>query len=152
MANTAKKIKVDPLRPSGFGLIEHKVARFSADVPGGLTIDELEDPTLWVNVAQKMEMGSEVRCLAEDMSFVAYGICTYAAGSTAKIKITSFHELDEVDYSGMGEIGSDYEVKLRGPKKWCLVKKSTGEVIKEGISKQLDAHRELEDYLKALRS
>jgi hypothetical protein len=76
MANVAEKIKVDPLRPADAGLFEHRVTRLDATVPGGYTTDQLEDPALWVNIANKMTMGTEVRCLADDMSFVAYGMCT----------------------------------------------------------------------------
>ena len=151
MANTAEKIKVDPLRPADAGLFEHRVTRLDAAVPGGYTIDQLEDPALWVNIASKMTMGCEVRCLADDMSFVAYGICTFAQGTTVKIKIYDIHKLDQVDADEMGDIASDYKVKLQGSKKWCLIKKSTGEHIKEGIATQLDATREMEDYKRALR-
>lgn len=152
MAETAEDIKVGPLRPSCFGLIEHAVRRFNAAVPGGLSVDDLENPDLWVNVANKVEMGSEIRCMAEDMSFVAYGICTFAQGSTIKVKILEMHELDAVDNDALADAASDYEVKLRGRKKWCLIKKSDSSVIKEGIATQLQAMKELEDYQKALRS
>ena len=150
MANQAKKLKVDPLRPASFGLIEHAVRRFNAVIPGSLK-DELENPDLWVNVAGKIEMGSEVRCLADDMSFVAYAICTFSQGSTAKLKVLEFHELDEVDYKELAVEADDYEVKLRGPRKWSIVKKSDGSIVKEDIATQLKAMQELEEYKKALR-
>lgn len=152
MANAAKKLKIEALRPSEFGLVSHKVTQFSADVPGGLSKTDLENPDLWVNVANKIIMGSEVRCLADDMSFVAYGICTFAQGSTVKIKIITMHKLDAVDYDEMSGEAGDYELKLRGPKKWCIVQKSTGDVIKEDMATQLIAMKELKDYEQALRS
>jgi hypothetical protein len=124
MAKEAEKLQVNPLRPSEFGLITHTVRQFNASVPGNLTIQELEDPALWVNVANKLEMTAEVRILADDMSFIAYGICTYAQGTTAKIKIISRHKLDEVDTDEVIDEADDYITKLRGPKKWCIVKKS----------------------------
>jgi len=151
MASTAENIKVDPLRPADVGLFEHRVTRLDASVSGKLSTEELEDPALWVNIAGKMTMGTEVRCLADDMSFVAYGVCTFSQGSTVKIKIYAMHKLDQVDADKMGDITSDYEIKLRGPKKWCVMKKSDGTVIKEGIATQLEAMREMEDYKKALR-
>lgn len=152
MATAAKKLNTEALRPSEFGLVSHMISQFNANVPGHLTKADLENPDLWVNVANKLIMGSEVRCLADDMSFVAYGICTFAQGSTAKIKIITTHKLDAVDYEAMSGEAGDYEAKLRGPKKWCIVQKSTGDVIKEGMATQLVAMQELKDYEKALRA
>ncbi len=152
MAETAEKITLIPLLPGEVSLYEHTTRRFNATVPGGLSVDDLENPDLWVNNAGKMQMGDEVRCLADDMSFVAFGICTFKQGTTAKIKIYSGHELDEVDRSNLEDQASDYFVKLRGPKKWCIIKASNGEVIKEMIPTQILAMQELDDYQKALRS
>lgn len=152
MANTAKKLTVTPLRPANFGLIIHRVREFSATVPGAFSVAELEDSNLWANVAGQMEMGSEVRCIADDMSFVARGICTFSQGALAKIRIYQFTELDKVDYDTANDAASDYAIKLCGPLKWCIVQKSTGDRVKEGIDKQVDAMRELEDYQRALRS
>lgn len=147
-----QEIKIDALRTGEFGLMSHKVSQFNANVSGALSKADLENPDLWVNVANKMVMGSEVRCLADDMSFVAQGICTFAQGSTAKIKIISMHKLDVVESDvKVGEMG-DYMIKMRGPKKWCLIQKTTGDIIKEGIATQTFAMKEMEDYIKALRS
>lgn len=144
--------KIMPLRPANCGLIEHKVRRFNANVPGQMTVDDLENPDLWANLAPQFEMGSEVRCLADDMSFVAYGVVTYAQGSVAKLKIIARHKLDKVDHEALKDAAGDYNIVQKGPKKWCIVQMSTGDVIKEGIPNQMDAMRELADYQKALRA
>jgi hypothetical protein len=151
MAEAAEEVKISPINTADFGADTHRVNRFSADVPGSYTIKDLENPDAWVNVAKNMSMGCEVRCLADDMSFVAYGVCTFVQGSIAKVKINSFHKMDLVDPDSMGDAASDFEVKLRGPKKWSIVNKRSGDVVKEGIDTQLNAMRELEDYRKALR-
>lgn len=151
---TAKKSeeKIKPLYSGDFGAIEHKVPRFNADVPGALTKDDLENPDLWVNVARGMTMGSEIRCIADDMSFVAFGVCTFVQGSMAKIKIYGFHELDKVNYDEIADPASKFETKFRGPKKWSIINKDTGEIVREDIQDQVTAVRELSDYQKALRS
>lgn len=150
MSNKETK-KIDPLRPVDFGLVQHSIRQFNANVSGNMTQNDLENPDLWVNIANKMEIGSEVRCLADDMSFVASGICTYAYGSTVKLKIINFTKLDLVK-NVEDDTNSDYEVKNRGPKKWAIVQKSTGDVIKDMIPTQLEAMKELQDYQKALSS
>lgn len=143
---------IDPLRTDEFGLVTHRVTQFDANVPGHTSKEDLESPEFWVNVANKLIMGSEIRCLADDMSFVAYGICTFVQGSTAKIKINVIHKLDQVNYDDYDSNAGAYETKLRGPKKWCIVKSTTGEVIKEDMPTKAIAEKELEDYQKALRS
>ena len=153
MAKNANEITViDPLRATNFGLALHKYRQFNAIVPGTFKDADLENPKFWGNVANQMDITCEVRCVADDMSFVAYGICTFVQGSTVKIKIYQRHELDAVDHDAMNDVASDYVVKLRGPKRWSIVKTSTGEVIKEDIATQLEAMRDLEDFKKALRS
>jgi len=144
--------KVSPLNSGDFGAIEHKVPRFNADVSGKLTKEDLENPDLWAHVARSMVMGCDVRCIADDMSFVAFGICTFAQGASVKIKIYSFTELDEVNYDEMNDDAAKFIIKLRGPKKWCLVNNENGDIVKEDIPTQLEAMRELTDYQKALRA
>lgn len=147
-----REVKIKGLMPGDFGAIEHKVPRFNADVPGHLTKDDLENPDLWVNVARGMTMGCDIRCIADDMSFVAFGTCTFAQGSSVKVKIYSFNELDKVDYDAMADEAGRFITKFRGPKKWSIVNNETGEIVKEDIQDQVTAVRELADYQKALRS
>lgn len=151
MASTAEVMTITPLRDADFGLLEHKARQFNAEVSGQFTIKELEDPALWVNCANKLAIGSEIRCIADDVSFVAYGICTYSQGSTAKIKIIAMHELDVVEQLDTGPAG-DFSAKFRGPKKWSIVNNKTGDIVKEDIATQIECLQDLEDYKKALRA
>jgi hypothetical protein len=131
-----------------FQTAEHRYSRFDCLLPAGVTQGDLENPALWVNIAPRLKMFDEVRAVAEDHSFVAYLIVTFSQGTDARLKITS-----GADLAGNEDIEvptSKYEVKLRGPKKWCLMNNETGECIKEGIPKKSDAYRELEDHIAAL--
>lgn len=142
---------IDPIRPASFGASAHRVRQFNAEVSGKLTKKDLENPALWSLVAKNLTMGNtEIRCIADDMSFVAFGVVTYAQGTTAKIVIYAFHKLDEVDRAEVVDPLDDYIVDIMGAKKWCIVKKSTGEVIKEDMDTQLIAVRELVEYKKVL--
>ena len=146
-----KEIEIDPIRPASFGAAAHQVRQFNAEVSGKLTKKDLENPALWSLVAKNFSMGdTEIRCIADDLSFVAYGIVTHAQGTTAKVIIHSFHELDEVDRDEVVDPLDDYVVEMRGAKKWCVIKKSSGEVIMQDIATQLSAQRELADYKKVL--
>lgn len=140
-------MEVMPIQPRDFGLTEHRIRQFDASVNGALTQKDLENPTLWENIAQQLTKGAEIRCIAEDMSFVAYGICTFVQGTVVRVKIISYHKLDKV--KSVKQKG-EYEAKLKGSRKWCVVKVSTGEDLAEMIPTQAEALRWIADYQKAL--
>ena len=142
---------IEPLRRSEFGNAEHRFQRFDALVPAQTTTEQLETPELWVNVATMLNPGDEVRARAEDDSFVALLHVTYSVGTNIRLKLIYKAEMDEVDYDEMHKADSDYEIKMRGVKKWCVIHIPTGEVIKELIPTQKEAVIELDDLLKALR-
>jgi hypothetical protein len=138
---------IQPVQANQFGqLAQHRYSSFDVEVSPD-NKDNLENPALWVHGAHKMRPGDEVRAVANDYSFVAYLFVTFAQGSDARLKLTSLHDLDEVEETVKE---GKYSVKLRGRSKWCVMNNETGEVIKEGIPKQSDAVREMEEYKRAL--
>ena len=143
--------EIDPIRPAAFGAAAHQVRYFNAEVSGKLTKEDLESPKLWSLVAKHFTMGdTEVRMIADDLSFIAFGVVTYAQGTTAKVMVYAFHQLEEVNHDEVVDPLDDYVVQMKGVKKWCIIQKSTGEIIKEGIPTQLDAQRELQEYKRVL--
>ena len=141
---------MNPVKHQDFGIGVHKYAVFHAQVSGRLSKAELEMSGMWSYVAGKMKAGDEVRCIADDCTFRAMLLCTYAQGTEARMKVVEYIKLDEVDYDALDAEASKYMVKLRGVKKWCIIKNETGEVIKELIPTQAEALRELAEYQKAL--
>ena len=142
--------KIEPLRRGDCGFAHHRYQRYDATVKPGTTKEQLVDPELWVNVATPMNPGDEIRVRADDDSFTALLHVTYSVGNKVRLKLIYLAELDEVDYDEMHESTSDYEIKMRGQMKWCIVQKSTGDVIKELIPTKLEAEKELDQLLKAL--
>lgn len=146
----AETKKLEPLRRGDFGLAGHRYQQFDATVKSDLTLKDLENPELWVNVATKVNPGDEIRVRAEDDSFVALLHVTYSVGSQIRLKLVYGTELEAVDYDAMHESSSVYELKMRGPKKWCIIQKETGDIVKELIPTQLEAQKELADLERAL--
>ena len=140
-------MEILPIVRKDFGLQTHRVRHFDATVPGSMTKKDLENTKFWDNVASDFLMGAEVRCVADDMSFVATGICTYAEGTTVKIAIISFDKLDSVDVE---KASPDFSAKLCGSKKWCIFKNADDTMIKEDIATKAEAERFISDYVKAL--
>ncbi len=140
-------LAIAPVRPGSFQLSEHRMRRFDATVNAALK-DELENPKLWVNVAPKINIADELRIIADDLSWVAYGICLFSSGSQAKIKIIQAFELDVVD--GDAETESLYIAKLRGIKKWCIQDVKTAQFVREGIDTKAAALAEIDELVKIL--
>lgn len=155
MSNSKLKIvekQIFPVKITDFQRAEHRYARHDCIVPNGLTKKDLENPELWVNVAPQLNKGfgfDEIRAVSMDESLVAYLIVTFSQGTDARLKVINIVELEPV-----GEIDAPqgkYDVKLLGVKKYVLFNTITGEHIKTGIATKVEAYKELDDYLKALR-
>jgi len=144
--------QIEPIRHNAFGAAQHRVQNFDAVAPAGATEEDITSPDFWVNVANPIEPGAEIRVRAEDDSFVAYLYVTYAVGNKLRLKTLHFISLDAVDYDALSDETADYLVKQRGPKKWCLIENSTGTIVKELIPTQKEAIRERDDLIKALAS
>lgn len=145
----SKKI-LEPIRPSALVLSQHGHQSFDVTVPSNYTKQDLENPDLWAHSSNKMQMGDEIRVLAEDGSFYVMLLVVFIAGSSVKTKVIFGTELDVVDPTAK-PLG-DFEVKMRGIKKWCVVNRKTGEIIEELIPTQPEALRAMSDLERALKS
>lgn len=138
---------VQPVHPRNFGLARHKMTLHSMEVSGILSRADLEDNRLWQHIAAQIKVGDEVRVVSDDLSFRAECICVFALGSDVRMKVFEYSLLEAVEVLSQTP---DYEVQLRGLKKWCVIKKSTGEIIRENLPAQSAAQKQLEDHLRVL--
>jgi len=141
--------EVLPIQTKYFGLATHQTKQFCACAAAGTKPEDLEKPEFWKHVAVQMQMGYEVRVLAEDYSWVAYGIVTFKHANNVRVSIHTFQALDKVSYDTNG-IDSRYYVKQRGMLKWCIVDRETGNNVFENIPNQGKALQELDQYLATL--
>jgi len=142
--------KVRPLIPSKMGLGQHVFTTYSASVPGHTTEADLLTPGYWGGVANKFKAGYEVRVLAEDCSFRALLVCTYAEGTQVIMRTVSFTSLETVDYDKLNEVRDGFKVINMGTQGWCIQELSSGEMVKTQIPNQSRAYKELDDHLKML--
>ena len=143
------KQKIEALKRADFGLAAHRVQHFDAMVSNKLTKTDLEAPSLWELVAGQIKAGAEIRAVADDYSFVARLFVTFAQGSSVRAKVIDFVKMETVDH-GINDTLDGYDIKMRGPKKWCVVKTDTGEVVREMIPTQELALKELAEHRRAL--
>jgi len=126
-----------------------QVRRLSLDVPEGTKPEDLENPKFWAHVAGQLSLYAEIRCMWEDGSRRAEVICTFCDGHNSTFKIIQMDELEKLKPRGL-EVHPDYDIKQRGPKKWCIQNKKTGEFIRTMIPTQAKALSELDEYLTTL--
>lgn len=142
--------KISPLRPDQyFGLAVHKYNMLSAITPGSMGVKELQNPKFWDLVSRQLRSGDEIRCLAEDNSYVARMVVVYVNGSDVRIRCESFVELEEVKMEAY-EAAEDYLVKNGGATGWYVQKKSTGERVLKGFATQAEAFTQLAEYQKKI--
>jgi hypothetical protein len=142
--------EITPINPSEFKLREHSFQRFSMVVPRKMTPDELTNQKLYEHVANKITPFSEIRVVSEDGSFRAELLVIFVAGTDVKTRVFQYTEFENISYDD--EDSSEYFVKLCGPKRWCIKKRSDGTNIKEDIPDKAAAERELSEYLNVLRT
>lgn len=140
--------KVAPIKYNECPLLAHGNPVFSARVKNYHSRSQLEDPGLWVNVAQKLEMFSRVEVYAIDGSMFARCFVQYVKGSQAKVKCLDHYDLDRV---------AQDEVRLAGhiirnlgkADGWTISLESTGELVKDRMPDQASCVNYLQDQEKA---
>lgn len=135
---------------AGIRLAEHEFQRHGLTAPEGTVPDDLENPAFWPNVANRLRPGDEVRVVDHDFQWLAYVFISFCNGLDVRAKVIMGTDL-AVEGDVPDDLGSDFECKLKGPRRWCLVRKSDGEIIKEGIATKAEAEKEKEQYIQALR-
>ena len=143
-------VTVAPLKPGKFGSGVHEFNTHNARIAGGTPVEVLTDGRFWSHVARKLTVGDEIRALAEDCSFRALLLVSYVRGTEVVVKLLAFTEVDAVDYDALNNVDSGYRLSEKGTLGWCIVKNTTGEIVKEGFANQALAARALTDYLKAM--
>jgi hypothetical protein len=145
---TKEVAPVMPLKLQEFGTQAAHYRMHNASAPAGIKKSDLENPKLWENVARRVSIGDEIRVFPVDCSFRALLIVTAAIASQIRVKLVEYTVLDNVDDIEAPE--SAFDVVLKGPRKWCIVDKKTGENIMEDIPTKLAAHKEVDDRVRAL--
>lgn len=142
--------KVESLKPTMFGLAQHKYQSHSAVTPAELTAEDLVNPSLWALNRARIRTHDEIRVVAEDSSYYAKLLVTYADSREVYTSVVEFKQLEVPDMEELGAAQQRYITKLCGPLKWCVIDTETDEKIRTGIDKKSIAERELEDFLRAM--
>jgi len=152
MATRSQPKLIEPVRPIDCKLAEHAFRTHAVILRRETRVtcaEDLLNPVLYEHISRSIRAFDQVQFLDEAGAFWANVLVTFAQGSMVRVSILQFVPLDTVDLSSM-DTDSDYEIRLRGPLRWCIIKRSTGETVKENLPDKAKALQELMDIRKAM--
>ena len=143
-------VKIAPISQNKCHLIQHAHNIHASTVDQYLTIEQLEDPALWVHVSGSFKHHDRLEVVAKNGSFIAHGLVTFVQGLICKVRFYQHCDMETV---------SQPEVRLNGYvirqisaiAGWEIVSDDPiGEVLKSnGLPNQTAAINYLQDYFKA---
>lgn len=141
------------LDPSRFALDEHVNANWTLTAEAGTSIEDVMNPAFLANVAARLHPYDHIRVRVDTGEWYAELMVLDCGRTWAKLFKLGFYELvKSAENDGLSE-GADaqYAVKFLGPhKKFCVVRRSDNEVIKEDLRTKTDANLWLSQYVLAL--
>lgn len=152
MTESAAVYKVEPKSRAiqYVGSVEQEDMRHNVwlvEVPPGTEIDDLTRTDYWAHVAVNFSRGDEVKVLAVDDAFYAHLLVLSADRTWARMAVLYSKPLSAGVTEITGQMLEDYDVKLRGPKRWSVIRKSDNKVLMENLHQESDASRWLREYL-----
>lgn len=134
------------LKPAEYGrtVYSHAVAQ------GNDYEKDVLKPEYWVHVAGMLKAGDRIEVTGHAGAYFAelYVVNVNAIGARVaelfktEIKINAVAETDHDD--------PDYAIKMRGPRKWSILRKADNSVVKEDIATREDAVDELTKMRQAI--
>lgn len=142
-----KEVKMVPLGPGRMKSDEYMRVNYDVYVPVGTRPEDIENPDFWSLYAEKFTNHyDELRVICDDGSWLARCIVLQHARTWAKVKILETFKLDQVEDYGESDA---YEVAWKGPvNKWCVLRKSDGDILKKQLPSREDAHTWMTEHEK----
>lgn len=136
-----------PLTPNGdfFKTAQHAYTVHNASTPGELSKDDLTNPRLWALCSNKIRPGDEIRCLADDNTYLARLLVMFVNGSDVRVAMESFTSLKS-EVEKFDADGEEYVVKNGGNAGWYIQKVSTKERVVTRIATEQEAYDALVEY------
>lgn len=133
------------LKPAEYGrtVYSHAVAQ-------GNTYEEVFRPEYWVHLTKFLRAGDRIEVKGPDGAYFAE---LYVANvNDLGVRMVELVKVAIKDNAPTEDeaVDPDYDIKLRGPKKWSIVRKADGQVIKEDMATRAVAVNELDSMRKAL--
>jgi len=133
----AQKITDIRLTTPRFKNAEYERVIYVATVEPKITMDDILDPSFWAYVEPNIKPYDKIEVRTDDSSFYAELLVLSKGKAWVKCKVISHIELNSETKQSPD---AQYEAKWKGPHlKFCVVRKSDGEVIEDTIPDKEDA-------------
>lgn len=128
------------------------VYRHRVNPPEGVNFERLLEVDCWDIVSDRFSVkephhqGQIIEVYPEEGHYYAELLGIKLRSGQVKVKLLKYYSLEGEEKP----VSPDYELKLKGPRKWCIVRVKDGSVIMEGIDTRPDAEVRLAEYLKEI--
>lgn len=137
------------MKPTKLQLAEHTVIVYAHSPEVGVTLDDLLKPEYWSHVAPQLRAGHRIEVMAGDGAWWAMLLVRATGRHEAVVQALQFVELGE-QAAEISATDMPYEVKWGGPsRKFRVVRKSDGAVIKDEFAVREHADRWLKNHLQS---
>lgn len=139
------------LDPARFSLDEYVNSNWTLTVEAGTSFEDVLNPAFFSNVAARLHPYDHIRVRIDTGEWYAVLLVVNCARAWAKVvPLIAPIKLVSEDVEPQ-EIDSQYEIKFLGPhKKFCVIRKSDKETIKEQCANKQEAHGWLSSHLLSL--
>lgn len=136
------------LDPARFGLTEYLNSSWTVTVEAGTSLEDVLNPAFFANVAAKMHPYDHIRVRVDTGEYYAELLVLDCSRNWARTVILYQAKLS-AEESELPPVDDQYEIKMLGAhKKWCVIRKSDKEAIKEQFSNRAEASAWLASHLK----
>lgn len=110
---------------------EYSLNTWYAEVDSATSLKDLLQPEYWSHVARKYAEKDRIEVWKKDLSMCWDLVVVGVGKNYLHVAKVAEHKVD----MGSGDEFDGLDIKLRGPKKWSVIRKSDNEVLIEGLSK-----------------
>ncbi len=141
MIETKLSDKLNAVVPGKLLPAESGVMVWFHDPEPGTPIEALMFPAYWAHVAKQLRPGHRIEALSQDGEWWANLIVRAVGRAEAQVQVLQHEVLGDKEMLA-SEPDPEFEVKWRGPaRKFGVVRKSDGQLVKEDLPTKDDAIR-----------
>lgn len=139
------------LDPARFSLNEHANQDWTVTVESGTSLEDVLNPAFFSNVANRLRPYDRIRVRVDTGEFYAELLVLHCGKTWAKtVKLYSF-DLTKKTAEKVETGSEEYRVQYRGPHlKFCVIRVSDNQPVKERLDTKLDAEAWLVNYSKVV--
>ncbi|MBO9380027.1 hypothetical protein GG804_24985 [Sphingomonas histidinilytica] len=138
-------------------LADNRRNLWSVDVHPDTNVEDIERPGFWAHEASKLRQFDRIEIRWEDGQKWADAIVLANGAGFARVAIINLIDAAVPADGEQQQADADFtfqlvDVKWKGPtSKWCIIRKSDGHLVKDGIGDKIIAMTEAAQYEKTVR-